>query len=346
MKEKNSIIVLPSYQPDEKLIKVVNELFINRFKVLVINDGSDPSYDKIFDQIKDKAIVIGYQGNKGKGFALKHGYKYIYEHLYEYPYLITADGDGQHATEDIIKMDEIVTSLKRPVIGVRDFKTKVPIKSRIGNNLSCLTQTLITSRYLRDNQCGLRAFTREDIPWMMKVKGNRYEYEMNIISYLQLKEMKYAPMHIQTIYENNNEGSHFRPFRDTVRIQKIILKFGLPKLISFIIGIVLSYIYFQFAFSNINLNYEVSTLLAALTSFLFYLLIYFIIYRPLIPYRPLLRNVVIKMLSFIGVFLFVELFSRLLNLPIALSYFLASFVMIFPSHYLLKAMAMVYESQI
>ena len=50
---KSSVILIPSYEPDELLINTINELKAADFPILVVNDGSGPEFDAIFDKIKD-----------------------------------------------------------------------------------------------------------------------------------------------------------------------------------------------------------------------------------------------------------------------------------------------------
>ena len=69
----NKIILIPSLEPNNKLIKLVDELINNQLEVVVINDGSSKKYNPIFNQIKEKAMVLEYETNKGKGYALKFG---------------------------------------------------------------------------------------------------------------------------------------------------------------------------------------------------------------------------------------------------------------------------------
>ena len=59
---------------------------------------------------------------------------------------------------------------------------------------------------------------------MLEIKGDRYEYEMNVLIECVKKGIEMKPVMIDTIYQNNNEGSHFNPVRDSFRIYRIILK--------------------------------------------------------------------------------------------------------------------------
>ena len=103
---RNGVILIPSYEPDELLINTVNELLEAGFPILVVNDGSGAEYNRIFDQVKNKVKYLSYEENHGKGYAMKHGYRHIKEFFPDAKYVITADGDGQHSTKDIIAVSE------------------------------------------------------------------------------------------------------------------------------------------------------------------------------------------------------------------------------------------------
>ncbi|MER1994553.1 MAG: GtrA family protein, partial [Eubacteriales bacterium] len=74
-----------------------------------------------------------------------------------------------------------------------------------------------------DTQTGLRAFRKEELPFMAEVDGERYEYEMKVLIACSRARIPMIPITIETIYENANEGTHFHPIRDSFRIYKVIL---------------------------------------------------------------------------------------------------------------------------
>ena len=103
---KSAVILIPSYEPDDLLLNTIKELKEADFPILVVNDGSGKEFDRIFDQIKEQVAYFSYETNKGKGFAMKYGYKKILEVYPDAKFVITADGDGQHTTKDIIRVYE------------------------------------------------------------------------------------------------------------------------------------------------------------------------------------------------------------------------------------------------
>ena len=82
------IALIPAYQPDKELIKIISDLTEQNFIVITI--------ESLFSSASAKAVVLRQEINQGKGEALKTGMRYIMEQIKE-PYLIvTADADGQH----------------------------------------------------------------------------------------------------------------------------------------------------------------------------------------------------------------------------------------------------------
>ncbi|MBP5596423.1 MAG: glycosyltransferase family 2 protein, partial [Pseudobutyrivibrio sp.] len=176
-------VLLPVYNPDEKFLHLVEELNSRGFKVVAVNDGSLERCDEYFKRAAQYADVIGYQVNKGKGFALKRGFEYIGNNLAdEVDYIVTADSDGQHAIEDIERVAKLTRKTDGIVLGMRDLSEKIPIKSRIGNDMSKIVYTIVTGVYLRDNQSGLRGFPVRLFMWLQDIPGNKYEFELNVLA--------------------------------------------------------------------------------------------------------------------------------------------------------------------
>lgn len=252
--KREFVILIPSYEPDEQLIKVVDSLINEELPVLVVNDGSSNEYDSVFNKIKDKVKYIRLDHNQGKGAALKEGYKNISALFPEAKYVIAADGDGQHSTKDIVKMSKLLLEKDECVLGIRPFDKSVPFRSRFGNYFSQTTRGLATKTYLKDDQCGLRGFPIRYLEELSKIKGNRYDYEINQLTSFQLRDYVIIPMEIELIYlKDNNKKTHFKNFKDTWNIQCIIAFQGLPSLISLsllIAGLLLLY-HFGYSFHHL-----------------------------------------------------------------------------------------------
>ena len=297
---RSSVILIPSYEPDELLINTVHELKEAGFPILIVNDGSGPEFEPIFDAVKKDVQYLSYETNHGKGYAMKHGYAHIRELFPDAKFVITADGDGQHSTKDIIAVHEEMEKYNELVFGVRNFGKDVPARSKAGNNFSKATRSLLTKTYIQDDQCGLRGFPVRYIPELLKIKGNRYEYEMNEIALFQLKQYPMITIPIQTIYLDSNSRSHFRPFRDTMKIQGIILFNSIISLLTlalYITGLILLWrtgaLHFDIEPSNvlhIDTNTFLTICLASTGSFIFYFALMSIFYPTKRPIRRLWKE--------------------------------------------------------
>ncbi|MBR6768747.1 MAG: bifunctional glycosyltransferase family 2/GtrA family protein [Clostridia bacterium] len=237
----NTVVLIPSYNPSEALLKLLRELSEKEQRILVVNDGSDESYTDIFKEAEQYATVLHQHPNGGKGTALKAGIRYVKDHLPECNAIVTADADGQHKVADILAISETLHEKGGFVIGTRKFTGKVPFRSRFGNALTKLVFLVAAGKKCSDTQTGLRGFTRDLFDFMLNVKGNRYEYEMNVMMQTAQGGIAIHEVPIETVYENDNSSSHFHPIRDSYRIYKTIfinstlIRYGLSAVFCFLL---------------------------------------------------------------------------------------------------------------
>ncbi len=227
------VILIPAYQPDNKLVELVRELNDHDFKIVVVDDGSGENYDEVFSSIRNIADIVPLKENSGKGAALKAGMRYIRDHLPACENFITCDADGQHLPKDAVRIRELLHNGNKFVMTVRERNGKIPLRSRFGNDLSKIVYTLLTNRYLSDNQSGLRGFSRSNLDWLIDVEKNNYDYEMNVLYYAAKKGLKITTLTIDSIYIENNASSHFNPIGDTVKIYKSLFSLARGTLFSF-----------------------------------------------------------------------------------------------------------------
>ncbi len=225
----DTVILIPAYKPDMALIRLVEQLNkVNDLQVLVVDDGSGEAYAPIFAKLAGMASFTGYEVNHGKGYALKHGFKTVSELFPDTKYVITADADGQHKIEDILSVREYLKNGERFVIGARRFTGKVPFRSKFGNSITQFVFRFMAQTNVSDTQTGLRGFDVSLIDDLLSIPGARYEYETYMLLHFSEKGVKIAECPIATVYENNNESSHFNPIRDSFKIYRAIFSFSRP----------------------------------------------------------------------------------------------------------------------
>ena len=229
MNREQCCVLIPSLDPDEKLPAYVEELIGARYGlILVIDDGSGREYQPIFERIASwpGCKVLHHEVNRGKGAALRTGFQYVLEHT-SLGGVITADSDGQHTVADTSKLAEKLDGSKAELLlGSRDFSrhsTQVPPKSRMGNRITSAVFALLYGHYLPDTQTGLRGMSRPMLEDCLKITGDRFEYEMNQLIWCSRNNIPMTVVPIETVYHNENQGTHFHPVRDSWRIYKLIL---------------------------------------------------------------------------------------------------------------------------
>ncbi len=263
-------VLIPAYQPDEKLVQLVAKLRDKDITVVVVDDGGGADYAPIFEQVSQTgAYVLYHTENKGKGAALKTGIAYLKKQAHVKG-IVTADADGQHTPNDICLVMDTMT--KHPdvlVIGARAFSGNVPARSRFGNTLTRGIFRLATGLKVTDTQTGLRGLPRKLFAELTVLEGDRYEYEMNMLLNMERWGIKYMEVPIETVYIEDNKSSHFHPLRDSWLIYGKILKFLTSSLASFVVD----YGIFLLLSAVFKLDYWLCYVLArAVSSFVNYMI--------------------------------------------------------------------------
>lgn len=241
--------IIPAYQPDEQLITLTKQLKqYQQMHIIIVDDGSSINKQSIFIHCEPFATILHHKHNQGKGCALKTAFLYLMKQNQQ-GIVVCVDADGQHQIQDIIKVCQRAEQTPHAITcGVRSFQGKVPFKSRWGNLISKHVYKLVCGISLPDTQCGLRAFTSDLLPFLYEIKGNRYEYEMNVLLNCAT-HYPIEPVDIKTIYIEANQASHFRPLQDAFRIYKEILCFVTSSILSFLIDyLIFSLIVFMLDF--------------------------------------------------------------------------------------------------
>jgi glycosyltransferase involved in cell wall biosynthesis len=264
------IVIIPALNPDEKLITLVENLNKTNLKIVIVNDGSGPEYNNIFETLKSQLFceVCVHPKNMGKGAALKTGMQYAALNYPEACGYVTADADGQHTAEDILKVaNSLEKNPDKYVLGSRDFNEKsIPFKSRWGNRITSFVFLFSTGKRCDDTQTGLRGIPRKYTEICFAVPGNRYEYEMNLLLEMVRQGIPLVYEPIATIYLEGNQSSHFNPVKDSIIIYLNILKYSLSSLISALTDLSLFTVFANLIFGVGSAGILAATVLARLIS--------------------------------------------------------------------------------
>lgn len=232
-----TVALIPSYQPDVRLVDLVSTLRSCGVEGVVVDDGSGDRYRTLFDAVRRFATVIGYGSNCGKGHALKRGLAYIQQHYPDDTVVVTVDADGQHDPSDVLLCaHEAQEAGDALVLGCRTFDGPgVPWRSRVGNTITRRACRIVSGLQVSDTQTGLRAFSARLISLLLAVGGERYEYEMNVLLACPAHDVPIREVPIRTIYEEGNPTSHFRPVVDSLLVYRGILLFAASSFACFLL---------------------------------------------------------------------------------------------------------------
>lgn len=275
------VCVIPSLNPDESLLKVIENLIqVGITDIVIVDDGSRKECEIIFSEAKNLgATVIKHAVNKGKGAALKTAFNYYFNNynVSYYKGVVTADADGQHLATDIKKIADILidndNSARRMILGTRDFNEKnVPFKSRNGNKITTVVFEVLFGKKINDTQTGLRGISNQFLKRCVDLPQNRFEYEINMLIDAVKNNVIIEEAFIRTVYIDGNRETHFRPFADSFKIYAVMFsaffRYTCSGMISWMIDQALFYLFVNIILSTINseISIIVSTIVARVVS--------------------------------------------------------------------------------
>ena len=223
-------IIIPAYRPGATLVALVDALVARGSDlIIVVDDGSGPAFAKWFEDIAQRGAVhvLRHAVNLGKGAALKTGLNFALAEVPGILGLVTADADGQHDADDILRVASRLR--KHPealILGVRQWEKRVPWKSRLGNLVTRMLLHLMVGQKLSDTQTGLRGIPAALIPHLLKTTSQGYEFELDMLIACKHRAHPILEEPIRTIYTQGNQSSHFRPVLDSMRIYFLLFRFG------------------------------------------------------------------------------------------------------------------------
>ncbi|WP_353148369.1 DUF2062 domain-containing protein [Chryseobacterium sp.] len=214
--EKKICVLIPTYNNEKTLRRVIDGVLDYTESIIVVNDGSTDATPHILSQYP-QITVITLPENKGKGNGLKTGFRKAKELGYDYA--ITIDSDGQHYPDDIPVFVEALLKEKEDVllIGNRNMaQDGIPRKSSFGNRFSNFWFWFETGIKLEDTQSGYRLYPLHQIP--KKFFTPKFEFEIEIIVRTAWRHIPVKNVPIKVLYDPAERVSHFRPFKDFTRI--------------------------------------------------------------------------------------------------------------------------------
>jgi len=193
-------VVLPAYNEEKTIAKVMEDLMKMGFEVVVVDDGSkDNTYNIASNIIQENnhGFICKHLLNRGLGAALRTG---IEASLMEDPdVIVTFDADGQHDPQDILNVSKpIINGDADVVVGKRNFR-EMPLSKKLGNQIMNLITLIFYGIKVNDSQSGLRAFNRKAAESIM-INARDYGVSSEIVGEVKRHKLKFKEVTIKTIY--------------------------------------------------------------------------------------------------------------------------------------------------
>ena len=227
----NVVAIIPVYNAGDLVASVVRDLQPYVHRIWLVDDGSTDGCTEGLDSSITQVVHI--EENQGKGFALLHGYaRALKDDTVDC--VVAIDADGQHDVLDLPRLYEAFEEAHADfLIGARDFNMGlVPFRSRIGNKMTRMVSRVLLGTTLEDTQSGYRLASRKFLSAALdKIRGGRYETEMEMLALAVHGDFKVASKPIRTLYDEGNSSSHFHVLRDSFRICRKLFSVWLKHLV-------------------------------------------------------------------------------------------------------------------
>ena len=215
-KEYKICVIVPTYNNASVLPAVLRDVLRFTDDIIVVNDGAIDDTEKVLQEFS--VVKIGYETNRGKGFAIRTGFKKAIE--LGYCYAITIDSDGQHFADDLIAFtNALPLHTNAIIIGARNMdQSSVPGKSSFGNKFSNFWFWFETGIRMPDTQSGYRLYPLNALK-EISFFTRKYEFEIEVLVRSAWRDVEVTSVPVKVFYpEKEKRISHFRPFKDFSRI--------------------------------------------------------------------------------------------------------------------------------
>lgn len=264
----NQAIIITLYYENPLTLQLCRRLCdLGAEHIIVINDGGRVSFEFENELISMGCHYIKRKKNHGKGNCLRLGFRYARSKLFGITGFITADADGQHRAEDVVKvahaMDLRADCL---IIGRRNMKhSKAPLHLKIFNKIASVYFKIVTGVKCRDPLSGLRGLPISLYPLLMETKGDRFDYEMNYLTVCADRKVPFYDVGIVARYFENQK-SNYHIVTDTYLIFITPLKFATASLGCALIDLILFTVISYLLPAQFFLSVAAATILARITS--------------------------------------------------------------------------------
>lgn len=228
MEVADVVVLLVTQEAGERLVELVEELRRHRYRwIVVVADGSPPEGGTTLERIGDRCTLLRHPTRRGRGPALRTGFRHCQLRHPDCIGVITVDADGPHAVEDVDRVAEALRGAPEDlVVGRRRIAGDPSLLLRLGNAVSRLLVHLRTGRRVADALSALRGIPRGLLPELQELRGQSFEYELNVlIAAARLgRGIRELPIHVALGDRGFSDRSN--PLLDSFALWFLLLRFA------------------------------------------------------------------------------------------------------------------------
>ena len=211
-------VIIPAYNEETNIGKLLYALKDKQLSSIVIDDGSSDNTSMVADGIAD--IVLKNKNNLGKGLALKKGIVHLLSNK-EFDYIITMDADNQHSPSDLDVFLREAGQNEAFVVGNRMNNPQgMPLARILTNKAMSWIISKIVGQKIPDTQCGFRLI-KKSVLEKIDIKTDKFEIDSEIIIKAARNNFTIKSIPVKSIYFKNHT-SRINPFFDTLRFIRFI----------------------------------------------------------------------------------------------------------------------------
>jgi len=268
------VALIPAYNPSVGLLDYAKSVLSSGqfIQVVVVNDGSEVVCQPIFEKLRQlKGVTVRQHAiNWGKGAALKTGFNHILCHYPQATGIVTIDADGQHLLDNAVNVAQALEQHPNDlVLGVREFKSNIPLRSRLGNSVTRLMMRWVAGIKTQDTQTGLRGIPISFARRLLRANANGYEFELDMLLLANRCNITLNEVPIHTVYIDDNASSHFRPIIDSLKIYFVMFRFTIVALLSAVLDYLVFFAMLLFVTPKIWLCFVVGRLISMTFNYIY-----------------------------------------------------------------------------
>jgi glycosyltransferase involved in cell wall biosynthesis len=215
-------VVIPVYNHPQAISRVVAGARAAGCPCILVDDGSDTACAGVLDGLaaRDAGVtLVRLPSNQGKGAAMAAGFREAARQRRSH--VLQVDADGQHDMADVPRFLALAQAHPDAVVcGHPVYDASVPRARLYGRYATHLWVWINTLSFdIRDSMCGFRVYPLHAVCALLDRTriGSRMDFDSDIIVRLHWRGVRVINQPTRVTYPQDGV-SHFRPWRDNVRI--------------------------------------------------------------------------------------------------------------------------------